>query len=112
MLREGAEATTREVLAEEERIIAFARAGRGCFRPIGPDLGDSAPDLSGLSDEQKAAVRHVWDSTDQVVVIHGGAGTGKTTMMKPAIDRLGVPAALLAPSSDASRGQLRRGRFQ
>ncbi|MFL4981938.1 MAG: AAA family ATPase, partial [Xanthobacteraceae bacterium] len=41
----------------------------------------------------------------------GGAGTGKTTMMRPALAHLGAPAVLLAPSSDASRGQLRKEGF-
>jgi AAA domain len=56
-------------------------------------------------------VRHVWESTDRVMLIRGGAGTGKTTMMTPALSRLGSPAVLLAPSSDASRGQLRKEGF-
>ncbi len=56
-------------------------------------------------------MRHVWDSPDQLMLIRGGAGTGKTTMMTPALARLGAPAVLLAPSSDASRGQLREGRI-
>ena len=67
--------------------------------------------LTGLSAEQKAAVRHVWQSTDQVMLIRGGAGTGKTTMMTPAMAKLGVPVVLLAPSSDASRGELRKEGF-
>jgi hypothetical protein len=33
LLKDG-EATTREVLAEESRIIAFAREGRGTMRPL------------------------------------------------------------------------------
>ena len=70
----------------------------------------------GLSDEQKAAVRHVWDSPDQVMLIRGGAGTGKTTMMTPALAKLGAPVVLLAPSADASRyhaaqGRIRRSRY-
>src|SRR6202040_221339 len=63
--------------------------------------------LDGLSAEQQAAVRHVWESADQLMLIRGGAGTGKTTMMRPALARLGAPVVLLAPSADASRGQLR-----
>ena len=56
-------------------------------------------------------MRHVWDSTDQVMLIRGGAGTGKTTMMTPALDKLGAPVVLLAPSADASRDQLRKEGF-
>ena len=68
------------MLDQEQRIIGFAREGKGTFRPLAPGRTDG---LDGLSDEQKAAVRHVWNSTDRVMLIRGGAGTGKTTMMKP-----------------------------
>ena len=46
-----------------------------------------------------------------MMLIRGGAGTGKTTMMTPAVARLGCPVALLAPSADASRDQLRKEGF-
>ena len=104
MLFEGGKVTTRAVWDQEQRIIGFARDGKGMFAPLAPGRDDG---LSGLSDEQKAAVRHVWDSTDQVMLIRGGAGTGKTTMMTPALARLGAPVVLLAPSADASRTTLR-----
>ena len=94
---------------QEQRIIGFARGGQGHLHAAGAGQGCRAVD--GLSDEQKAAVRHVWDSTDQVMLIRGGAGTGKTTMMTPALAKLGVPVVLLAPSADASRDQLRQGRL-
>ena len=110
VLFEGGEATTRAVWDQEQRIIGFARGGKGVFGPLAAGQGDDG--LDGLSDEQKAAVRHVWDSTDQLMLIRGGAGTGKTTMMTPALARLGAPAVLLAPSSDASRGELRKEGFE
>ena len=108
LLFQGNEVSTKQVLDQEQRIIGFAREGKGKFRPLALDRADG---LDGLSDEQKAAVRHVWRSTDRVMLVRGGAGTGKTTMMTPALARLGVPVALLAPSSDASRGQLRKEGF-
>lgn len=108
VLFQGDDCSTRDVLAQEQRIIGFARAGRGVFAPLAAGKEDG---LSGLSAEQQAAVRHVWDSTDQVMLIRGGAGTGKTTMMTPALSHLGAPVVLLAPSSDASRGQLRKEGF-
>jgi conjugative relaxase-like TrwC/TraI family protein len=112
VLFQGDQVSTRAVLDQEQRIIAFARAGKGAFRPLaaGKDAGD-AGSLARLSDEQKAAVRHVWNSTDRVMLVRGGAGTGKTTMMTPALAKLGAPVVLLAPSSDASRGQLRKEGF-
>jgi conjugative relaxase-like TrwC/TraI family protein len=99
----GDDVSTRQVLDQEQRIIGFARAGRGTCTPL---LPERAAGLEELSQEQQTAVRHVWHSTDRVMLIRGGAGTGKTTMMTPALKFLGAPVGLLAPSSDASRGQL------
>jgi conjugative relaxase-like TrwC/TraI family protein len=109
VLFKDGQCTTREVLEQEQRIVAFARQGRATFTPLAAGKTDG---LDGLSAEQKAAVRHIRDSTDQVLLIRGGAGTGKTTMMKPALERLDVPAVLLAPSADASRGTLRESGFK
>jgi conjugative relaxase-like TrwC/TraI family protein len=103
-----AEVSTQAKWDQEQRIIGFARAGRGKFAPLAAGKADG---LADLSEEQKTAVRHVWNSTDRVMLIRGGAGTGKTTMMTPALKHLGVPVALLAPSADASRGQLRKEGF-
>ena len=53
---------------------------------------------------------HVLQSTDRVIAIRGGAGTGKTTMMKEAvaaIESTGLKVFTFAPSAEASRGVLR-----
>src|SRR5207302_2312401 len=63
-----------------------------------------------LSEEQRNAVLHVLRSTDRVTAIRGGAGTGKTTMMKEAvaaIESSGRKVLTFAPSAEASRGVLR-----
>jgi conjugative relaxase-like TrwC/TraI family protein len=109
LLFSGDEVSTRAVLDQEQRIIGFAREGKGTFRPLAPGRTDG---LEGLSDEQAAAVRHVWNSTDSVMLIRGAPGSGKTTLMRPALDRLGAPVVLLAPSSDASRTKLRGDGFK
>ncbi len=106
LVRDG-QATTKEVLAEEGRVIAFARTGRGTCRPLRSRHGQSEPDLKGLSAEQQAAVRHVWQSPDRVLLIRGGAGTGKTRMMRQAVAGIERPVIVLAPSADASRKTLR-----
>jgi ATP-dependent exoDNAse (exonuclease V) alpha subunit len=100
-------ASTRHVLAEESRMVAFARNGRGAFRPLGvPDKSSQAP-MAGLGTDQQAAIRHIWESRDRVTMVRGAAGTGKTTMMQAAVRGIDVPLVFLAPSGRASRGVLR-----
>ena len=108
-------ATTREVLAEEAAMLAFARKGRAQHVPFAgfprqrPEEYRFAREW--LSEEQRAAVRHVLDSTDTVIGIRGGAGTGKTAMMQEAVEAVerltGKAPVVLAPSAQASRGVLR-----
>ena len=135
LLKDG-EATTREILAEESSIIDFAREGRGTMRPLGRDQGaglslaavalhEAARKHSDnvlltlpngqsveVSREQYGVARHVWESPDQVILIRGAAGTGKTHTMKATIAGIDQPVAVLAPTVDASRGVLRRDGFQ
>ena len=152
LLKDGL-ATTRGVLAQENRVVAWAREGRGTCRGMGdgegrydeskrpesvatnlpvdpgtvssstqansarqPDPSARRVNLTGqldtLSPQQLAAVRHVWNSNDRVILIRGGAGTGKTHMMKAAIGGIDLPTVVLAPSSDASRGVLRKEGFK
>jgi conjugative relaxase-like TrwC/TraI family protein len=148
LLVQSGESTTRQVLAEEGRVIGFARDGRGTCRPMGdtvragvpaegyasdlgwlpsakgPHTSERAAAPSGnpatvsangqalsatanLSPEQATIARHVWNSTDRVILIRGAAGTGKTHTMKATIAGLDRHAVVLAPSADASRGVLR-----
>ncbi len=100
--------TTREAVSEEFRLIAFARRGRGRYRPLGdPDR----PLARGwLNEGQKAAVRHVLGSRDRVTIVRGAAGTGKTTLEQEigeALAAAGRPVVALAPTAEASRGVLR-----
>lgn len=101
-------ATTRSVLEEETRMLAFARNGRGTCRPLGEP--DRALTRGWLNDDQQRAVRHVLESNDRVILVRGAAGTGKTTMMKEAVEGIeagGRRVLVFAPSADASRGVLR-----
>jgi ATP-dependent exoDNAse (exonuclease V) alpha subunit len=100
--------TTRDVLAEEKRLIDFVQDGKGKFKPFNP--GKYQFQNPKLSDEQRAAVLHVLQSEDRVTAIRGGAGTGKTTMMREAvaaIESTGMKVFTFAPSAEASRGVLR-----
>ena len=101
-------ATTHEVLAEETRMLDFARSGRGTCRPLG--AADHAFKDARLNPGQRAAVLHVLTSPDRVTVIRGAAGVGKTTLMVEAtnaIEANGTRVLTFAPSADASRGVLR-----
>ena len=100
--------TTHQVLAEEKRLIDFVRDGKGKFNPFAAGAYQFQNDM--LSEEQRNAVLHVLRSTDWVTAIRGGAGTGKTTMMKEAvaaIEASGQKVFTFAPSAEASRGVLR-----
>lgn len=101
-------ATTRSVLEEETRMLAFARNGRGTCRPLGTP--GYVLKREWLNADQRRAVRHVLDSNDRVILVRGAAGTGKTTMMKEAVAGIeagGKRVFVFAPSADASRGVLR-----
>lgn len=101
--------TTKSVLDEERRLIAFARDGRGTCRKLGGD-GEYEFRNKTLARGQVAAVLHVLNSRDRVMLIRGAAGTGKTTMMQEAVDAIesnGTRVHTFAPSADASRGVLR-----
>lgn len=108
LLKDG-EATTREVLAQEGRIIDFARE-RGTMRPLGLTRSKQA-DLGKLSAEQQQVCNHIWHSRDRVILIEGDAGTGKTQTMTATIPGVDAPGVFVAPSASASRGALREKGF-
>ena len=100
--------TTPDVLAEENRLVAFARDGRGTERPLG--VPGRPLKRSWLNADQQRAIQHVLASRDRVMLIRGAAGTGKTTMMQEAVEAIedgGHRVTVLAPSSTAARDVLR-----
>lgn len=60
-------ATTRRVLAEEKRLVAFARQGRGTLRPFAHKVERFQRDW--LNADQKKAVKHIVESRDRVIVL-------------------------------------------
>lgn len=99
-------ATTPEMLVEERAMMAFAKSGVGQVRPLN-DHWHVRRDW--LNDDQKAAIAHVLTSSDRVVMIRGGAGTGKTKLMEETIEGIestGRKVYTFAPSSEASRDVL------
>jgi conjugative relaxase-like TrwC/TraI family protein len=96
--------TTREVLKEEKRMVDLARQGKGKFKP----LYEKAPKLS-CKDQQARAIEHILTTKNQVSIVRGAAGTGKTTLMKEAvslIEKAGKKVTVVAPTAQASRGVL------
>lgn len=103
--------STKAVLEEERAMLEFARSGRGACAPLA-----AAQEIESqkLNEGQQGAVRHIWDSHDRVMVLRGGAGTGKTTLMKEAVSGIkaqGKRVMPLAPTAEASRGVLRKDGF-
>ncbi|WP_303302808.1 MobF family relaxase [Flavivirga jejuensis] len=100
--------TTKLVHAEERRMIEFARDGVGKLRPLKHDF--DVTKFKHLNEEQRLVMSHVMTSQDRVTMIRGGAGTGKTTLLKtlvPEIEKAGKQAFLFAPTAEASRDVLR-----
>lgn len=101
--------TTLEVLAEEKRMVELASKGRDKLKP----LYTKAPKLT-LNDQQAKAVSHVLTTSNRVSIIRGAAGTGKTTLMKEAVqwmEKAGKKVTVVAPTSQASRGVLKEEGF-
>lgn len=78
--------TTREGIEREKAIIQLARAGKGTTMPIAPDalIDKVLVAHPTLTEGQKSAVRLITSTDDNLVLIQGHAGTGKTTMLQVA----------------------------
>jgi conjugative relaxase-like TrwC/TraI family protein len=100
--------TTEDVLAEERRMLDFARSGRGTCPALAAQPHGFAREW--LNAGQRQAVLHVLHSHDRVILVRGAAGVGKTSMLQEtaeAIERTGKRVFAFAPSAEASRGVLR-----
>ncbi|HPE74769.1 MAG TPA: MobF family relaxase [Draconibacterium sp.] len=75
--------TTHEVYSEEKKMIELARKGKGKFIPLVRNAHQR--EFDNLNKQQSDAVRYVLGNTDQITIIKGGAGTGKTTLMTEAV---------------------------
>jgi conjugative relaxase-like TrwC/TraI family protein len=100
--------TTQTMLDKESEVIRFARDTRGTRAPLVE--GGHKFHRNWLSEEQRAAVRHIVGSSDQVILLRGAAGVGKTTLISEAVEAIesnGRKVFAFAPSAGASRGVLR-----
>jgi hypothetical protein len=71
--------TTPEVRAEELAMVEWVMAGQRQRTALAPGRTVQS---AKFSDEQRAAIRHVWESTDSVTGIRGRSGTGNTTVTR------------------------------
>ncbi len=102
--------TTREVLAEERNMVELAKRGKNKLEP----LYEKAPSMKAEG-QQADAITHVLTTKDRVSIIRGVAGSGKTTLMKEAIELIeakGKTVTVVAPSAQASRGVLKDEGFE
>ncbi len=93
--------TTPEILAEEERLIAWAERR---LAASGGDVAIDAEDIERLSMPQREVAGAVAGTRDLVLVV-GPAGTGKTSAVAPAVDQLrsdGRAVFGVAPSAAAA----------
>ena len=102
--------TTRKILRDEQRLISFARDGRGTRKCIGDQ--DYEFNREWLDEQQKDAVRHVLTSRDTVMAVTGGAGTGKSSLLeetRDAIEQNGKQLHAFAPSTGAREVLVEKG---
>lgn len=102
--------TSREALGREKRIFRMEKEGRQSVEPIlnffqaETRIGNLEQENVILNDEQKAALRMMWTTDNRFSGINGSAGTGKTTLLRPAVEGLqaaGFPVLGLGPQHSA-----------
>lgn len=77
--------TTREVLDEEKSMLAWAQNTHRHAYGVQPLGAGATPFRSTtLNEGQQRAVRHVLESPYRLMMIRGGAGKGKSTLMREA----------------------------
>lgn len=98
--------TTKQVLQEERAMVQLAMDGNNTRKP----LYENAPPLPKLKEQQQRAVEHVLTTSSMVSIVRGAAGSGKTTLMKTAVEKIndaGKQVMVIAPTTDAAHGVLK-----
>ena len=104
--------TTRARVRQEDMMLRFAAQTKNTLPPLHPDYRIRQ---DFLNDQQRSAVRHILSSTNQVTILSGGAGTGKTVLLKEiksACMERGKTIFAFAQSATASRDVLRKNGFE
>ncbi len=92
-----AEVTLREVLLRELEIVQAVKVGAGNYRPLVEHSGVTDPKLD---EEQRLALDALMHSTNAVSLFRGGAGTGKSFVLRELVQQVqlsGKRVAVLAP---------------
>lgn len=95
-------ATTRERIFEEDRLLSLAVTGKGQFTAINKDY---KPKLDYLNDQQRSAIADILSTKDQLIILRGAAGVGKSSLLtevRQATEQTGKQIHAVAPSSQAS----------
>ena len=117
LLAVGNQATTQEILNQENQIVQFTKQGYAKYDKLNPDYNIglvtdyTKEEQFELDPEQKEAVQTMLTSRHRVQAFEGKAGTGKTTTIASLIDGIeqgGGHATVLAPTADAAYNTLRK----
>jgi conjugative relaxase-like TrwC/TraI family protein len=91
------EVTKRDVLLREWEIVRTAKEGVAACHPL---VANPRPVNSALDDEQRKALDALLSSTNAVSVFRGGAGTGKSFVLRELVEQVqqaGRRVLVLAP---------------
>lgn len=94
---QSGEVTLREVLLREWEIVRTVKDGRAQRHPLVGAIGALNPKLD---EEQRIALNTLLTSTDLVSLFRGGAGTGKSYVLRELVERVrqgGKSIVILAP---------------
>jgi conjugative relaxase-like TrwC/TraI family protein len=103
VLRSGRSITTQEVLHIETKLLELAQERKGKYPPLIPKW--SGPEDFG--GEQAEALRGILNSVDEQIILQGGAGTGKSTLLRALCQTLAAQqksVVVLAPQAQQVRG--------
>jgi conjugative relaxase-like TrwC/TraI family protein len=92
-----AEVTLREVLLREWEIVQAAKERAGDCHPL---VWNPLPTHPSLDEEQRTAIDALLSSTDEIMLFRGGAGTGKSFVLRELVEQVrqsGKHVVVLAP---------------
>ncbi len=100
--------TTQRMLEMESANVEKVRAGQDTQQPITKHIAETQSATQGmtLSESQRAAVKQIVTSRDQITGLQGGAGTGKTTALaavRETAERAGYDVQGFAPTTRATQ---------